>query len=126
MTDNQRKLGAMMKLAAARQATLTELSQQVYLEDLQDVAVEFVEAACHTLAREPRREYQTAFPALGDVLEACRQAKVEQAHEARRLLAAKCTTPEYPPPSPPLTRAEAKAFVARLKADVDRLRKAKR
>ncbi len=120
------KLAALAKLMVGRQATVSDDDLHVYLEDLADIEPAIVAAACETLRKRPKREYETAFPCIGDILEACRLAKIEQRHEAQRQLAAKCTTPEDPPASPPLTRAEAKAFVARLKADVERLRKAKR
>lgn len=74
MTDHQRKMAALAKLAIRRQATIHDGDFAVYLEDIAEIPVATVERACDTIGREPRREYETAFPALGDLLKACRVA----------------------------------------------------
>jgi hypothetical protein len=115
MTDNARKLGALIRLGIARQSPLDEAGQQVYLEALLRIPGDVVERSCQELSAEPRNDFEPMFPPLGVILQRCRQVRdhwaglmvPKQLREAR---------PE------PLTKDEAKAWIERLKADVQKRR----
>jgi len=116
MTDDARKLNALIRLGIARQAPMDTPSQKVYLEELAHVPAEVIERVCQHLARRPKGDYEPAFPAVGTVLELCgsilRQRLIQS--DTQRYLDA--------PTRPSLSREEAKAWVEQLKADVERAR----
>lgn len=115
MTEAMRKLAALMKLAAARQSPIDELAQQVYLEGLERVPSDIVERACQQLAMRPKNDYEPMFPSLGIVVEECKAVRDhdDSMNAPKQLKEAR---------SADLTRAEAKAWVTKLKRDVESLR----
>lgn len=122
MTDNERKLQALTKLAVRRQATQLEPSTYVvYLEDLQQTPLEVVELACETVGKAPRAEYETAYPPVGNLLQACKRAAVELQEARWKAIAA--TAPKSLPPAEemPPSREEASRVMAGFRARVRQL-----
>lgn len=64
---------AVTSLAIARGTALDDAQSEVYLRELADVDPAQIERACSALAKEPRREYAPALPAVGDIREKCRE-----------------------------------------------------
>ena len=74
-----RFLKNLFTLAEARQAAVSESTLKLYVSTLMDWPVEDVEQVCTKIATSPRREGETAFPPLGNILEdlrACKAAKL--------------------------------------------------
>lgn len=118
MTENQRKIVALVKLGIARQSPLEEAGQQVYLEQLASVPSDILERACVELARIPRDDYEPAFPSLGIVIERCRMVRDHDAAMAAPKQLYQSQPKDW-------TKAEAKAWVERLRRDVQSQRKRK-
>ena len=113
MTSDARKLGALVKLGAARQSPLDEVGQQVYLEGTQQIPSDVFERACQELAAEPRNDFEPMFPPLGVVIQRCREVRAhwDSLSAPRQLREAR---PE------PMSKDEARAWITRLKSDVAR------
>ena len=62
-------------LARERQAKVDSGTIEHFASSLSGFASEAVDVACAELGRTPREEGQTAFPDLGDLLNACRRAQ---------------------------------------------------
>lgn len=125
VTDDARKLRALIRLGLARQSKLDKDGQVLYLDELVGLPADIVEVACANLQRQPRRDYETAFPALGDVLEACREVERTRQAVAHRRWLEEHPLPNFDP-GPPMSKAEVKAFIAQMKADVDAIRRVSR
>lgn len=112
-----RKVQALIKLGIARQSPQDDASQIVYVEGLESVPSDIVERACSQLAREPKNDYEPAFPSLGALIQRCREVRDhdDMASAPKQLREAR---PE------PLSKEEAKAWVEKLKAEVQRRRQA--
>ncbi len=106
-----RKVKALVKLGIARQSPQDAAAQLVYVEGLQHVPSDIVERACAQLALVPRDDYEPMYPPLGVIIERCRMVRDHDASigAPKQLREAR---PE------PLTKAEASAWVERLKRDV--------
>lgn len=97
-SDAQRKLEALLLLAAARSAAFEDLAQRAYLAVLSDVPVDDVRATCFEIAKTVRPEYGPAMPDAGRIREAClargrRRHELAEAKRAR-LLPERPVTPE--------------------------------
>lgn len=117
---------ALAKLGIARQHRLSEEEFDVYLDELDKFAAGIVREACRQIACEPREAFETAFPSLGTLISRC--AAVIRQEDAKRRDALADEGMKYLRASethnaPEMTREEAKAFVNRLKAEVDAKRK---
>lgn len=66
-TPELRRREALKFLSVARQADPDPAVGLVYLTALSDVAPEFLEAACHQLALQPREDYKPAMPDVGTI-----------------------------------------------------------
>lgn len=117
---------ALARMAVLRQAPeLTELDFELYAEELvrQNVPADQVEEACQRMGLREREEGQTAFPSLGSLLKECERVRVDRRRAEIEALAATAPKALMPPENmPPLSREEAKAFVTRLRADVEAMR----
>jgi hypothetical protein len=117
-TEPEAKLGSLVRLGVARQAPPDEVVLRVYLDGLRAVPAAVVDQACVELARAPRDDYESSFPSLGVLLERCKAVRNHQ-----QMLAAPKQLREATPE--PLTKAEAQAWVERLRRDVRVKRAAK-
>jgi len=117
MSENSRKLNALVRLGIARQAPPDEATQQVYLEELQHWPSDIVEIACQKIARLGRAEFEPAYPTVGRIISDCRDVVRQQGiiTDTSRLL----TRPDIEP----LTRDEARTWIGRFKASVQQRRK---
>lgn len=116
---------ALAKMAMLRQAETSALTLNLYSAELAErgIAVEVVVRACAALQETPRREGETAFPDLGTLLKACSVAKEAIRQERNAALAASCPKLLRPgEDQPPMSRADARAFVAQLRRDVEAVR----
>lgn len=79
--------------------------------------------ACGDLERRPRSEGETAWPSLGTLLEECRRSALRLAArrcvELARMAPKALSAPEWQD----MTPEDAQAFVARLRRDVQDVRK---
>lgn len=71
-------LKALVFLAEARQADVSKETLKICAAELLRWPVDLVENTCHRLAKRPRREGETAFPALGNLLEELQSRKAAQ------------------------------------------------
>lgn len=71
-------------LAIARQADIDEPTLRLYAQMLAGCDEQDVATACGVVARQPRREYETALPAVGDLLVSVEQVKAERLEQAQR------------------------------------------
>lgn len=103
------------KLSVRRQAEVDAPTYGLYAEDLARERIDLadLDIVCYQIGRTPRREFESAFPALGDLLEACRH--VREARRARELEAAAANAPKQIL-GEPMTRERAKAWLAKIKA----------
>jgi hypothetical protein len=62
------------RFAEARQACLSDLTYTVYAEELSEFDMRDVRSALRELAREPKSDFQTAFPDLGTLIIRIRRA----------------------------------------------------
>lgn len=116
---------ALAKMAMFRQADPSDLTLNLYSAELEDhgIAPEVILRACQALQETPRREGETAFPDLGTLLVACREAKQALYREHLERLAAKAPKALMSAEDvKPLSREQAKSFVADLKAQVEAIR----
>jgi hypothetical protein len=74
-----RILRALVGMAIAKRAELDDLTQQVYVAGLEDMAPEWVIRACERLGRQPRAPFEPALPTLGTL----RQVAAEIGREDR-------------------------------------------
>lgn len=72
------KAELLAELAIARQASLSQEGFKVYLRSLAKCDLRDLRSAVEQLSTEPRREYKSAFPDLGELL-----ARVEDAANRR-------------------------------------------
>jgi hypothetical protein len=75
LQKQQRMLSILPRLAGlaeARQASVSSETLQLYSDQLSRFALEDVCTVTRRMALEPRREFETAFPALGDIAEEIR------------------------------------------------------
>jgi|SRR6185369_15004110 len=113
---------ALAKLSILRQASdVSDLTLDLYAAELEAAGItpDVVVIACQGLQSQPRAEGETAFPSLGTLLERCYAIRREwqkqaEAVASQRLLEAERSGQRN------MTKAEAAAFIAQLKADVDR------
>lgn len=103
------------KLSARRQAEVDDAVYVIYAEDLaaESIPVADVEAVCARLGKQPREPYQTAFPPIGDILQACREIRQNRAQQQRALEDRERNARLLPAP---LSREEASTWLARIKA----------
>ncbi len=116
---------ALTQMAAFRQADVDGDTLRLYADALAEESLpnEVIVRACRTIERTPRREGETAFPDFGTLLKACSMAKEQIRQDGIARLASTAPKALMPPEDmPSLTREEAKAFVTRLRADVEALR----
>jgi hypothetical protein len=120
-TGNPEVTAALATMAMFRQADPSELTLNLYSAELEARGIDPAVAirACQAIQETPRRDGQTAFPDLGTLLDACVEAKQALYRERLEVLAAQAPKQLLPPASPPMTRAEAKSFVAKLRSDVE-------
>lgn len=83
-TPELRRREALKFLIVARQADADPAVGVVYLTALADIAPEFLEAACHQLALQPREDYKPAMPDVGTI-RALAEVVAREALEAARL-----------------------------------------
>jgi hypothetical protein len=78
------KAELLAELAIARQASLSEEGFRVYLRSLAKCDVQDLRAAVEWLSIEPRRDYKSAFPELGELLARIRNAEDKRSAAARQ------------------------------------------
>lgn len=117
----ERVIEALKRLAILRQADVGAGTYAAYVQTLAQDGLEpgIVVDVCERLAKRPRGEGETAFPDYGTLAGECRATAKRRALESARAQAPKAL-PE--PVRADLTRDEAKRFVDRLKAAVERRR----
>jgi len=89
LQKRQRMLSILSRLAGlaeARQASVSSETLQLYSDQLSRFALEDVCTVTRQMALEPRREFETAFPALGDIAEGIRrlEKRRRQAEQQRK------------------------------------------
>ena len=72
---------ALLSLAEARQATISDSTLKLYSKSLVLWPTEDVFGVCADIAGKPRREGDTSFPTLGDILERLRERKRKRISE---------------------------------------------
>ena len=79
-------LRSLINLSIARQAEFGEPEQRVYVNLLKNLEPTRVSRACADLAREPRGEYESAMPPVGEILARCNEEIRREmlAEEAKR------------------------------------------
>jgi len=113
---------ALAKMALLRQAPdVDRVTLDLFAAELESSGItpDVVVIACQALQTRPRADGETAFPSFGTLLEACYGIRREwqkqaEAVASQRLLEAERAGQRN------MTKAEAAAFIAQLKADVDR------
>jgi hypothetical protein len=71
-------------LAEARQTSISKETYDIYSGELMKFDIGDVLSAIQVLAIEPRSDFQTAFPALGDLVERTRQARRQRTRSMRK------------------------------------------
>lgn len=69
---------AISELAMARAHEIDEAQIRVYTLALLELDLELVVQACGELAKQPRREGQTALPAVGDIIARCYKIREDE------------------------------------------------
>lgn len=119
---------ALAKMAILRQASdVSDLTLDIYTAELErfQVPAEAVVEACARLQHRPRSDGETAFPDFGALLKLCRVIAAQQAsrmNEERYQRWLLETGQREPVDAPERTPEQARAFVAQMRRDVDRLR----
>lgn len=107
-------LDILRTLAVRRQAEVDGPTFAVYAEDLARESVDLADLAlaCYRIGRQPSAKYEKAWPPIGDILAACRNARRER--EDRKLAELAATAPKQLA-GPPLSKADAALWLERIK-----------
>ena len=126
LQDDAVKLDALIRLGIGRQAKpLDAQTQEVYLDDLDNEPADVVVEACRRLRIAERPEFDTVFPSVGTLLAECKEVRRLQGRERVKALAAQA--PKLlaaPVDETPITREEARVFMADFRARVRASRQA--
>lgn len=71
----------LLTVAEARQASVSETTLNLYIKTLAEWPIDFIQHVCTQMAMVPRREGETAFPTLGDFMEALKMHRARKAQE---------------------------------------------
>lgn len=83
-------LQELTRLAEARQAHVGEQAYCIYAEDLMSFDFSDVRNALRSVAREPKRKFNTAFPDLGTLIEEVRKVAKRRMSANRFVECGKC------------------------------------
>lgn len=118
---------ALGQMAAFRGATVTDETLALFAARLvaERVRVEDAVEACRRLEREERAEGELAFPSLGTLLKRIGLVESQRyrREQERREHGVKQLQAQRDADLPHFTKAEAKAFVAQMRQDVEAVRK---
>jgi hypothetical protein len=114
VNEKQQVIAVLVRLALRRQAELETAVFDVYADDLlaDGVAMDDLIAVCDAIGKTPRADYASAFPAVGDLLQACRSRaynrKQAALSESAKLL------PDYRQFAP-VSKERAKVWMQRIR-----------